>query len=116
MRLRSVTFTLLGVLIIGTIAAPLVNTECQLCGGNGKLECAACGVELNFLLVDCFCGGDLDCPFCFGEGYSFHWMTKPCSWCEAKGWTPCFACGGDGKRSLLERIPYFWQTRAGVRK
>ena len=115
MRLRIVVFVLLGVLIAGSIAAPLVNSECEFCGGDGKLECPFCqgtGAALHFLIVDCACGEDPDCPICYGRGFYHQVTTKPCEVCDGGGWTPCFVCGGDGKRNLLERIPDLWRGKA----
>jgi len=94
MRLRIVIFVLLGVLIAGSIAAPLVNSECELCGGDGKLECPACG----------------------GRGIAVHYVfgiviLRPCEECDGEGWIPCPACQGGGKRNLLERIPDLWRGK-----
>jgi len=114
MRLRIVVFVLLGVLIAGSIAAPLVNTECELCGGSGKLECLACGgtgAAPHFFFVECPCGGNLGCPICHGLGYYPSVTAKPCEVCDGKGWIPCPTCQGNGKRNLLERIPDLWSEK-----
>lgn len=114
MRLRIVVFVLLGVLIAGSIAAPLVNSECELCGGDGKLECYACrgtGVALYYFFVECYCGSDPDCPICHGEGIYPQMTTRPCERCDGKGWILCPLCHGDGKRNLLERIRDFWRRK-----
>lgn len=94
MRLRIVIFILLGVLIAGSIAAPLVNSECELCGGDGKLECPACsgrGIAIHLIL-----GWDIV-------------TLRPCEECDSNGWIACPACRGHGKRNLLERIPDLWR-------
>ena len=114
MKLRLVGFTLLGVLLAGAIAAPLVNSECELCGGDGKLECAACkgiGAAPHFIIVECHCNFDPHCPLCYGQGYYVQLTAKPCEECDGKGWVPCAACHGDGKRNLIERIPDLWREK-----
>ena len=63
MRFTMVKFVLLGVLIAGSIAVPLVNSECELCDGTGRLECPACkgsGDALHFFRIECPCRGDPD--------------------------------------------------------
>ena len=108
MRLRIIVFVLLGMLIGGSIAVPLINSECERCGGGGKLECPACagtGVALHYFYVECHCGGQPDCPVCHGVGHYPHITTKPCEYCDGNGWTACPDCRGDGRRNLLERIP-----------
>ena len=108
MRLRIVVFILIGVLIAGSIAAPLINSECEFCGGDGKLVCLTCGGirwAPHLFSVECNCGGNPACDLCYGRGYYPRMTTKPCEECDGKGWISCPACGGDGKRNLLERIP-----------
>ena len=115
MRLRITVFILLGVLVAGSIAAPLVNSECELCSGDGKLECLACsetGAAPHFVFVKCHCNWDPHCPLCYGRGYYLQVTTKPCEECDGKGWIACPSCRGDGERNLLERIPDLWsETR-----
>jgi len=114
MRLRIVVFILLGVLVAGAIAAPLVNTECELCQGEGKLECPACegiGAAPHLVLVECHCNFNHLCPLCYGHGYYLQVTTKPCEECDGKGWISCPDCRGDGKRDLLERIPDPWREK-----
>ena len=114
MTLRIIVSILLGMLITGSIAAPLANSECELCGGDGNLECPACGgigAVPHFFLMECSCGGQPDCPFCSGLGYYPSLTTSPCEQCDGKGWIPCGACSGDGKRNLLERIPDLWRGK-----
>ena len=114
MRLRIITSALVGIVIAGSIAAPLVNLECDFCGGDGKLLCPACfgtGQALVFLSWECSCGGDPDCPDCHGQGSYLQVTTAPCELCDGKGGIACPACGGDGKRNLLERIPDLWKGK-----
>lgn len=96
MRLRIVIFVLVGMLIAGSIAAPLVNSKCEFCGGDGMVECPACSgtgiVVVYYLLFDVT-------------------VLRPCEECDGKGWTPCASCGGDGKRNLLEQIPDLWRGK-----
>jgi len=114
MRLRIVVFTLLGVLVAGAIAAPLVNSECELCGGDGKLECSTCegtGATPHIVFVECHCNFNRLCPLCYGRGYYLQVTAKLCEECDGKGWIPCPSCRGDGKINLLERIPDLWRGK-----
>ena len=107
MRQKSVAFVLLGVLIVGSIAAPLVSFRCDRCDGKGYLECPICrggGVAPHFFFVDCPCKGNPECTLCNGFGFYPSITTRPCKECHGKGWIPCPSCRGDGQRSLLERI------------
>jgi len=117
MRPRIVVFVLVGVLIGGAIAAPLINSKCEPCGGEGKLACPVCGgtgAAPHYFVVECKCGGDPDCPICHGGWFHLQMGTKPCQECDGKGGTPCPFCHGDGKRSLLERIPDLWRGKPRV--
>ena len=107
MRRRSVAIILVGALIAGSIAAPLANSECESCSSDGKLECSACqgiGAAPYLFFVECFCGGHPACDLCYGYGYYPQVTAKPCEECDGKGWISCPACGGDGKKNLLEQI------------
>jgi len=113
-RLRIVTSVLLGLLIASGIAAPLVSSECEVCDGDGKLVCPACrgiGVVPHLFFVECACGGNPACDLCYGVGYYPRETINPCEECDSKGWILCTACGGDGKRNLLERIPDLWKEK-----
>lgn len=115
MRRRSVTLALLGVLILGSIAAPLINSPCERCGGKGNVECLTCqgiGAVPRFLLVPCPCKANPECSLCYGVGYYPAITAEPCPECQGKGRIPCPFCRGDGQRSLLDRIPDLWQEEA----
>ena len=112
MRLRNVSFVFLGMIIAGSIAAPLVNSDCDRCGGDGKMECPACegtGAGVHYFFVECACGGDPNCSLCQGISFYLQITTSACEECDGKGWIPCPACRGDGQRNLLERIPDLWR-------
>ena len=114
MRTKGVIVILTGVLVASSIAAPLVNIECDPCGNDGKWRCSACGGIGAFSYVypvECSCSIDPKCPICHGEGIVAQTATKPCEKCNGKGWIRCPDCRGDGRRNLLERIPDLWRGK-----
>ncbi|HEX78381.1 MAG TPA: hypothetical protein G4O03_08275 [Dehalococcoidia bacterium] len=115
MRLRLAVFALVGMVILGSAVATLVGSDCERCG-SGQLECPACsgrGVEPLVIYVLCHCGGFSFCPLCHGLGHYPHPTTTSCQRCDGEGWIPCPTCGGDGKRSLMERLPDLWRGKPG---
>ena len=65
------------------------ESQCFVCDGTGKQDCALC---VNGV-ADCgLCAGPgQNCTFCNGRGSSV------CTFCNGGGWRECTFCNGTGK-------------------
>ena len=80
-------------------------TDCEVCGGDGALNCNKCDGSGDYLprktCPKCKGSGNYvgkygdvmgDCRACDGAG---HWKAKPCRACDGEGSRPCFKCRGE---------------------
>ena len=71
------------------------GSECDRCGGDGRVECEACDVDGRFDCNSCDGDGEVDCNNCDGEG------KVECDECNGSGedeeGNECRYCHGDGK-------------------
>jgi len=77
------------------------NGYCEVCGGDGTVECYDCGGDGSESCQECDGEGKHECSYCEGSGIdpderNEDESEKECEHCDGEGYAKCEECGGEG--------------------